>query len=175
MDSTELGVPKDKFKRAFARAKELGLERVAHAGEEGPAENIWACLHDYGATRIDHGVRCIEDSKLVDELVAQKIPLTVCPLSNIKLKVFKRLEDHNLKQLFDRGVRVTINSDDPAYFGGYLLDNYVATCTSLGLSCEVMAALAKNSFEASFLPRDLIDKYLADIDRLLDEFKSHKN
>ena len=172
MDSTELGVPNDKFKTVFARANELGLERVAHAGEEGPAENIWACLHSYGATRIDHGVRCDEDPALVDELAARKIPLTVCPLSNIKLKVFKRLEDHNLKRLFDRGVRVTINSDDPAYFGGYLLDNYLATCESLNLSVDDMVAIAKYSFEGSFLPRDIVDKHLAEIDRLHAEFKS---
>lgn len=172
LDSTELGVAADKFKRAFARAKELGLERVAHAGEEGPPSNIWACLHDYHASRIDHGVRCAEDPALVHELVTKHIPLTVCPLSNVKLKVFERLEDHNLKQLFDRGVCVTINSDDPAYFGGYLLDNYTAVCDSLNLSIDDMVALAKNSFQGSFLPRQAIDQHLANIDRVHAEFKA---
>lgn len=174
MDSTELGVPADKFKRAFALAKELGLERVAHAGEEGPPSNIWACLRDYHASRIDHGVRCIEDEALVDELATKKIPLTVCPLSNVKLKVFKRLEDHNLKRLLDRGLRVTINSDDPAYFGGYLLDNYTATCDSLGLSVDDMVALAKNSFEATFLPRKVVEEHLAKIDSLHNSFRESR-
>lgn len=172
MDSTEIGVAPDKFKRAFERAKQLGLERVAHAGEEGPASNIWACLNDYQVTRIDHGVRCADDPCLVDELVAKRIALTMCPLSNVKLKVFPNLRDHNLKQLMDKGVCVTINSDDPAYFGGYLLDNYMAMYESLKLTFEDMVKIAKNSFEASFLPRTHIDRYLIEIERIYEEIKT---
>jgi adenosine deaminase len=124
---------------------------VAHAGEEGPPAYITGALDALGAERIDHGVRCDEDPALMERLVGEQIPLTMCPLSNVKLRVFDRLEDHNLKRLLDRGVRVTINSDDPAYFGGYVLDNYVATAEALDLSREDLIALARNSIEAAFL------------------------
>lgn len=178
LDSTELGQPKDKFERVFAKAKELGMLCVAHAGEEGPAENIWACLNQLNVLRIDHGVNCVQDEKLLRELIDKKTPLTVCPLSNIKLKVFQKLEDHNLKKLFDMGIRVTINSDDPAYFGGYLLDNYVATYQSLDLTLDDMVNIAKNSFEASFLPKVDKERHLQEIDRVYEQFKlsySNKN
>lgn len=171
MDSTEIGNKAEKFARLFKRAQELGLERVSHAGEEGPAENIWDCLHCLGVSRIDHGVTCSQDERLLDELASRKIPLTVCPLSNIKLKVFKRLEDHNLKRLFDRGIRVTINSDDPAYFGGYLLDNYLACYTGVKLPVGDLVEIAKYSFEASFLPSEQVDKHLKEIDRIYENFK----
>jgi adenosine deaminase len=130
------------------------LHTVAHAGEEGPPEYITGALDTLGVERIDHGVRCDEDPALVERLAREQIPLTMCPLSNVKLRVFERLEDHNLKRLLDLGVRVTINSDDPAYFGGYVLDNYVAAAEALDLSREDLIALARNSIEATFLGRE---------------------
>ncbi len=152
LDSAEVGNPPVWFFEAYARARVAGLHAVAHAGEEGPPSYVTGALDTLHAERIDHGVRCEEDPALVDRLVRDHIPLTMCPLSNVKLRVFDRLEDHNLKRLLDRGVRVTINSDDPAYFGGYVLDNYVATAEALNLSREDLVALARNSIEASFLP-----------------------
>jgi adenosine deaminase len=151
LDSGEVGNPPEWFAQAYAFARAAGLHSVAHAGEEGPPQYITGALDALGAERIDHGVRCDEDSALVERLVSEEIPLTMCPLSNVKLRVFDRLEDHNLKRLLNRGVRVTINSDDPAYFGGYVLDNYVATAEALDLSREDLIALARNSIEASFL------------------------
>ncbi len=151
LDSGEIGNPPERFARVYALARAAGLHSVAHAGEEGPPAYITAALDSLGAERIDHGVRCDEDPALVDRLVDEGVPLTMCPLSNVKLQVFDRLEDHNLKRLLDRGIRVTINSDDPAYFGGYVLDNYVATAEALDLSREDLVALARNSIEATFL------------------------
>jgi adenosine deaminase len=151
LDSGEVGNPPEWFTKAYALARAAGLRSVAHAGEEGPPAYITGALDALGAERIDHGVRCDEDPALVERLVGEQIALTMCPLSNVKLRVFDRLEDHNLKRLLDRGVRVTINSDDPAYFGGYVLDNYVATAEALDLSREDLIALARNSIEASFL------------------------
>jgi adenosine deaminase len=151
LDSGEVGNPPEWFTEAYALARAAGLRSVAHAGEEGPPAYITGSLDALGAERIDHGVRCDEDPALVERLVGEQIPLTMCPLSNVKLRVFDRLEDHNLKRLLDRGVRVTINSDDPAYFGGYVLDNYVATAEALDLSREDLIALARNSIEAAFL------------------------
>ena len=150
LDSSEDGHPPGKFTRVFARAREAGLLAVAHAGEEGPPEYIWEALDVLGARRIDHGVRCLEDPHLVARLVADQIPLTVCPLSNVKLRVFDTMRDHNLRELLDRGVKVTINSDDPAYFGGYINENYLAAAEALGLTREELERVAKNSFEASF-------------------------
>jgi len=123
---------------------------VAHAGEEGPPEYIWQALDLLGVSRIDHGVRCTEDSALVTRLTNDRIPLTVCPLSNVKLRVFDTMADHNLKTLLDRGILATINSDDPAYFGGYINENYLTAQTALGLDESELRALAANSFEASF-------------------------
>lgn len=154
LDSSEVGHPPKKFRRAFDRAREEGLLPVAHAGEEGPPEYIWEALDELGVLRVDHGVRCIEDEALVRRLVKDGIPLTVCPLSNVKLKVFSRIEDHNLKRMLDAGLKVTINSDDPAYFGGYLGENWLACQKALGLNAKDLTRLAQNSFEASFLPRE---------------------
>lgn len=152
LDSTEVGYPPRLWADVFARARELGLRPVAHAGEEGPPSYVWEALDVLGAERIDHGVRAEEEEALVHRLVEDRIPLTVCPLSNVRLRVFDRLEDHNLGRLLDAGVRVTINSDDPAYFGGYIGDNYVATQRALGLTRDQMTRIARNSLEACFLP-----------------------
>ena len=167
LDSSEVGFPPEIFERVFTKAEEEGLRKVAHAGEEGPPEYIWQALDSLGVSRIDHGVRCMEDQKLVKRLVKEQIPLTVCPLSNIKLKVFDRMEEHNLKKMLDAGLCVTINSDDPAYFGGYMNENFLATQKGLNLSLEDLAEIAKNGFRASFLPQEDIDSHLQSIDDML--------
>jgi adenosine deaminase len=154
LDSGERDNPPSKFERVFARARELGLRAVAHAGEEGPAAYIREALDLLKVERIDHGVRCDEDPALVDRLVREKIPLTVCPLSNLKLCVVRDLRDHNLGNLLHRGVAITINSDDPAYFGGYIADNYRATALALSLSVRDLVTLAENAVRAAFLPAD---------------------
>jgi adenosine deaminase len=151
LDSSERGHPPSKFRHVFARAREAGLLAVAHAGEEGPPEYITEALDVLGVRRIDHGVRCLEDEKLVDRLVAEQIPLTVCPLSNVRLRVVDTMRDHPLRRMLQRGLKVTINSDDPAYFGGYIGENYAAAAEALGLDDGELEQLAKNSFEASFL------------------------
>ena len=151
IDSAEWGNPPSKFTRVFKRAMSLGYLPVAHAGEEGPPEYIWEAIDKLKVLRIDHGVRCLEDKLLVEELIKRKVPLTVCPLSNIKLSVFKTLKEHNLKKLLNMGLLVTINSDDPAYFGGYVNQNFLETATALNLNKEEIFTIAKNSFEASFL------------------------
>jgi len=151
LDSSEAGNPPSKFSTVFARAREAGFLPVAHAGEEGPPDYIREALVKLKVLRIDHGVRCSEDPALVRELATARIPLTVCPLSNVKLGVFPSLVRHNLKELLDRGLCVTVNSDDPAYFGGYVAENYRAAAGALGLSRQDIVQLAKNSFEASFL------------------------
>ena len=148
LDSSEKGHPPSKFERVFRVAREAGLLAVAHAGEEGPPEYIREALDLLQVRRIDHGVRCLEDPELVDRLVAEQIPLTVCPLSNIKLRVFDTMRNHNLREMLRRGLKVTINSDDPAYFGGYIEDNYVAAAEALGLTEEELARMARNSFDA---------------------------
>jgi adenosine deaminase len=163
LDSSEVGNPPELFTRAYHLARDAGLHAVAHAGEEGPPSYISGALDSLVAERIDHGVRSGEDPDLVERLVADQIPLTMCPLSNVKLRVFDRLEDHNLKDLLDRGVRVTVNSDDPAYFGGYVLDNYVAIAPALGLGHADLVTLARNSIEASFLPTDEKNALLAEL------------
>ena len=151
LDSSERGHPPEKFARVFARAGELGLHRVAHAGEEGPPEYIESALDVLHVERIDHGVRCVESPALVRRLAAEGIALTVCPLSNLKLRVFDRLADHNLADLLAQGIRATVNSDDPAYFGGYVNDNFIATFEALPqLGAAEAHALARNSFDASF-------------------------
>lgn len=162
LDSSEVGNPPEWFAEVFSLARDAGLHTVAHAGEEGPPEYIANALDVLGAQRIDHGVRSQEDPSLVDRLVEERVPLTMCPLSNLKLHVVQRLEDHNLKRLLERGVMVTVNSDDPAYFGGYVLDNYVAIAEALGLTRKDLVQLARNSIVASFLPH-------GDKERLLDE------
>ncbi len=151
LDSSEAGHPPEKFTAVFDRARAEGFLTVAHAGEEGPPEYIWQALDKLKVSRIDHGVRCPEDEKLVELLVARQIPLTVCPLSNVKLRVFNAIEDHNLKRMLDRGLLVTVNSDDPAYFGGYLEENFAAVQKALSLEKEDIIRLVRNSFAAAFL------------------------
>jgi adenosine deaminase len=151
LDSSERGHPPEKFARVFAKCRELGLRLVAHAGEEGPPEYIINALDVLKVERIDHGVRCVDDPALVQRLAQQGTPLTVCPLSNIKLCVFKTMADHNLRTLLDAGLKVTINSDDPAYFGGYVNQNYLETFAALPLDASHAYTLARNSLEASFV------------------------
>jgi len=151
LDSSERGHPPEKFARVFARCRELGLRLVAHAGEEGPPAYIWSALDDLRVERIDHGVRCVEDPALVDRLAAERMPLTVCPLSNVKLCVYKTMAEHALPAMLAAGLCATINSDDPAYFGGYVNQNYLATFEALPqLTARDAHTLAANSFEASF-------------------------
>ncbi len=164
LDSSECGHPPEKFARVFARCKELGLHLVAHAGEEGPPEYIKTALDVLKVERIDHGVRCLEDQALTSRLANDKVPLTVCPLSNLKLRVFKQLSDHNLMKLLDAGIVATINSDDPAYFGGYINANFVATFEALPLTAAHAKQLARNSFEAAFLSRELKQTYLEEVE-----------
>jgi adenosine deaminase len=152
LDSAEAGNPPARFAAVFERARRAGLLAVAHAGEEGPPEYIAEALDILKVSRIDHGVRSEEDPALLERLARARVPLTVCPLSNVKLRVFASLADHNLKRLLQRGLCVTVNSDDPAYFGGYLADNYLAVQRSLALSRADIVQLASNSIEASFLP-----------------------
>lgn len=164
LDSSEAGHPPAKFVEVFARARREGLLAVAHAGEEGPPSYIAEALDLLKVRRIDHGVRCDEDEALVQRLIRERTPLTVCPLSNVKLKVYDRMESHNLKRLLDRGLCVTVNSDDPAYFGGYLLENYLAVQRALGLSQADLAQLARNSIEASFLGAAAKQHWMSAID-----------
>src|SRR5262249_52769231 len=152
LDSGERGHPPSKFERVFARARAAGLHAVAHAGEEGPADYVREALDLLKVERIDHGVRCDEDPALVDRLAREQVPLTVCPLSNLKLCVVRDLRDHNFARLLRRGLAVTINSDDPAYFGGYIADNYRATTVALDLTGAELATVAENAARASFLP-----------------------
>jgi adenine deaminase len=164
LDSSESGHPPAKFREVFARARQEGLPAVAHAGEEGPPAYIREALDVLEVRRIDHGVRCEEDEALMQRLVRDRVPLTMCPLSNVKLRVFDRLETHNLKRLLERGLCVTVNSDDPAYFGGYLLENYLAVQEALALTREQLTMLAKNSIEASFLEPDAKQRWQEAID-----------
>jgi adenosine deaminase len=168
LDSGEVDNPPSRFDEVFARARADGLHVVAHAGEEGPPAYVWEALDGLGAERIDHGVRSLEDPELVARLVADRVPLTVCPLSNVALRVVDRLEDHPLPRLLEAGVRVTINSDDPAYFGGYIGDNYVRTQEALDLSRDELVAIARTSLEACFVDAaarrrltDLLDAHVA--------------
>ena len=151
LDSSEVGHPPEKFARVFARCRELGLHLVAHAGEEGPPEYVWTALDLLRVERIDHGVQSAQDPALMRRLARDRIPLTVCPLSNLKLRVFPDLANHNIGQLLDAGLVATINSDDPAYFGGYINDNFLQTFAATGLTAPQAFQLAVNSFEASFV------------------------
>jgi adenosine deaminase len=151
LDSSEVGHPPEDFKAVFEEAAKYGFRRVAHAGEEGPPEYIWQALDDLGATRIDHGVRCVEDPGLVRRLREEQVPLTVCPLSNVKLRVVDSIEEHPAKRMLGEGLCVTVNSDDPAYFGGYVAENYSAVRDGLDFAREDFRAVAENSFKASFL------------------------
>uniref|UniRef100_UPI00064B83B6 adenosine deaminase n=1 Tax=Nocardiopsis sp. RV163 TaxID=1661388 RepID=UPI00064B83B6 len=164
LDSAEVGHPPEKFTEVFAAARDLGLRRVAHAGEEGPASYIWQALDLLGAERIDHGIRCLEDPALVAHLAATQTPLTVCPLSNVRLRAVPDLAQHPLPALMEAGLLVTVNSDDPSYFGGYVHDNYQALHTHLGLGAEQLRRLARNSFTASFLPPERKAQLIAEVD-----------
>lgn len=162
--SAEVGNPPDKFAQLFRRAQDQGYKAVAHAGEEGPPEYIWHCLDQLKVSRIDHGVRCIEDAQLVARLVEQGTPLTVCPLSNVKLCVFEKMQDHTILSLLNDGVIVTVNSDDPAYFGGYLDENFIALHKHLGMSRAQTVKLIENSFSASFLDSDRKKAYIEQLE-----------
>lgn len=164
LDSSELGHPPEKFARVFAAAGERGLKRVAHAGEEGPPDYVRQALDLLKVDRLDHGNRSMEDPALVERLARDGMTLTVCPLSNLKLCVVKRMEDHPIDEMLRARLRVTLNSDDPAYFGGYINDNYVAAAKARGLTLEQLATLASNSFEGSFLREDEKAAQLARLD-----------
>ncbi len=166
LDSSELGHPPSKFATVFERARAQGLLAVAHAGEEGPPGYVSETLDLLRVRRIDHGVRSEEDPALMERLVRERIPLTVCPLSNVRLQIFSDMGQHNLKRLLERGVCVTVNSDDPAYFGGYLLDNFRAVTDALQLSRAQVVTLARNSIEASFLDDPSKHRWLQQIDAL---------
>ena len=170
LDSSEVGHPPEKFARVFARCRELGLHLVAHAGEEGPPAYVWTALDLLKVERVDHGVQSSKDPQLMRRLAQDRIPLTVCPLSNLKLCVFPRLEDHNLGQLLDAGLVATVNSDDPAYFGGYVNDNFLQTFKATGLSAKQAWQLANNSFEASFVGAEQKRKYRDRLDAVFAEF-----
>jgi len=150
LDSSEKGQPPEKFSRVFASARDLGLLTVAHAGEEGPAEYVWTAIKDLKVSRVDHGVRSVEDPKLMTYLVESRMPLTVCPLSNTKLRVFDDMSRHNILEMLEQGVCVTVNSDDPAYFGGYMTENFDALAQALDMSHDQARQLVLNSVEASF-------------------------
>ncbi len=173
LDSSELGHPPEKFACVFARARELGLHLVAHAGEEGPPAYIWSALDVLKVERIDHGVQSAQDPALLARLAHERIPLTVCPLSNLKLCVFPDLKAHNLGKLLDAGLCVTINSDDPAYFGGYLNENFVQTFAALHLSTQNAWTLARNSIDASFAPEADKREWLHRLKLVFEGFVEH--
>ena len=160
LDSSEMGNPPSKFEKLFKKALENNFITVAHAGEEGPPEYMWEALDLLNVKRIDHGVQCLRDEKLVEKLSKSQIPLTVCPLSNIKLRVFNKLEDHNLKKMLDKQLMVMVNSDDPAYFGGYLNQNLIETQAALNLSQDEVKRLLVNSFQSSFLSEERKKKWI---------------
>lgn len=164
LDSSEVGHPPEKFARVFAKCHREGLHLVAHAGEEGPPAYVWSALDVLKVERIDHGVQSAKDPALMKRLAQDRIPLTVCPLSNLKLCVFPRLEQHNLRELLDAGLRATVNSDDPAYFGGYVNDNFLQTFAATGLDAQHAYQLARNSFEGSFAEAARKKAYIARLD-----------
>ena len=163
LDSAELGHPPKKFEKLFKKAIENGFVTVAHAGEEGPPEYIWEALNLLNVKRIDHGVQCLKDKKLVEKLRSSQIPLTVCPLSNIKLKVFNKLEEHNLKKMLDEKLMVMVNSDDPSYFGGYINKNLIECQKALNLSLNEIKTLLINSFKSSFLKEEKKKEWISKI------------
>ncbi|MBP9787997.1 MAG: adenosine deaminase [Acinetobacter sp.] len=166
LDSSEVGHPPSKFERVFAKAREAGFLIVAHAGEEGPPAYIWEALDVLKVNRIDHGVRSEEDEQLMARLIAEKMPLTVCPLSNLKLCVVNDMGEHNIRRLLQKGVHVTVNSDDPSYFGGYMNDNFIAIQQALDLSNDELKQLAIHSFEASFISDDEKQKWIAEVRKI---------
>ena len=163
LDSSEIGNPPSKFEKLFKKAIENNFITVAHAGEEGPPEYMWEALNLLNVKRIDHGVQCLKDEKLIEKLSKSQIPLTVCPLSNIKLRVFNKLEDHNIKKMLDKKLMVMVNSDDPAYFGGYLNKNLIETQTALNLSHDEVKTLLINSFKSSFLNEEKKRQWISKI------------
>jgi adenosine deaminase len=165
LDSAEVGNPPSKFKNVFDKARAEGFVTVAHAGEEGPPEYVWQAINLLKVSRIDHGVRSLEDSKLVETLKEQAIPLTVCPLSNVKLKVFSSMAEHNIKKMLDLGLNATVNSDDPAYFGGYVEDNFTAVRQALNLSKAEEIQLCRNSINAAFIDASEKAQYLSQLEK----------
>ena len=166
LDSSERGHPPEKFTDVFMRARAEDLFVVAHAGEEGPPDYVWQALDSLGAARIDHGVRCTEDPALVERLRSERVPLTVCPLSNVKLRVFDSIENHNLRELIDAGLCVTINSDDPAYFGGYINENFGAVCDAFDLNRQEISALGRNSIEGAFMDESRRREIIGELEAL---------
>ena len=163
LDSSESGNPPNKFEKLFKKAIKYGFITVAHAGEEGSPEYMWEALNLLNVKRIDHGVQCLKDEKLVEQLFKNQTPLTVCPLSNVKLRVFNKLEDHNIKKMLDKKLMVMVNSDDPAYFGGYLNKNLIETQTALNLSHDEVKTLLINSFKSSFLNEEKKRQWISKI------------
>lgn len=172
LDSSEQGHPPEKFSRVFAKAREAGFIAVAHAGEEGPALNIRNAIDLLGVQRVDHGVRCVEDAALVEELKQTRMPLTVCPLSNLKLKVFQHMAEHNIVELLRQGLCVTINSDDPAYFGGYMTDNFQAVADAHTMTRQELAQFTRNAIEASFISEAEKARMNAQVDNVLARFSA---
>jgi adenine deaminase len=169
LDSSEAGNPPGKFKRVFARARDAGFFLTAHAGEEGPPSYVWEALDVLGCARIDHGVRSVEDQALMGRLARERVALTVCPLSNLRLRVVDDLAHHPLRRMLEKGLMVTVNSDDPAYFGGYVNQNYLAASSALGLGRDEIAAIVRNGINASLMTAPEKDKALAEVDRVLAE------
>jgi adenosine deaminase len=167
LDSTERGNPPSKFRHVFGRARDAGFFLCAHAGEEGPASYVWEALDVLGVARVDHGNHSLDDEVLVGRLAREQVPLTVCPLSNLRLKVVPDLAQHPLRRMMDKGLMVTVNSDDPAYFGGYVNQNYVAVAGALALDRAEVAAIVRNGFNASQMSAPAKDKALAEVDRVL--------
>lgn len=170
LDSSEAGHPPEKFSRVFHQAREAGFLAVAHAGEEGPALNIRNAIDLLGVQRVDHGVRCVEDAELVQVLQETRMPLTVCPLSNLKLKVFSKMDEHNVVELLRQGLCVTINSDDPAYFGGYMTDNFMAVANAHPMSHQELAQFTLNAIEASFISTEDKARMSAQVHEVLARF-----
>lgn len=168
LDSSEIGFPPELFADVFDRATKMGFKTVAHAGEEGPPEYVWSALDQLKVSRIDHGIRAMEDDTLVARLVAEQMPLTVCPLSNLKLRAVTDMRQHPLQAMLDRGLKVTVNSDDPAYFGGYINENFAAVQDAFSLSHRDLTRIARNSFEAAFINDDQCTGYLREIDDYAD-------
>jgi adenosine deaminase len=169
--SSEVGHPPEKFAKVFARAKQLGFRLVAHAGEEAPPAYIWSALDVLRVERIDHGVQAIHDAALMQRLAQDRVPLTVCPLSNLKLRVFPTMQQHTLKRMLDAGIMATVNSDDPAYFGGYINENFTQTFAALGMTSQHAYQLARNSFDASFVDVSLRDQYVQRLDGFFEAFE----
>jgi adenosine deaminase len=167
LDSSELGHPPSKFERVFAEARKLGLKTVAHAGEEGPPEYIVEALDLLGVERIDHGVRCLEDAHLVDRLVNEATPLTVCPQSNVRLKVFESMSQHTILEMLEKGLVVTVNADDPSFFGGYVLENFESLASELGMTRVQAARLAEHSIRSSFIDESLKAVYLEKLGKVI--------